>query len=88
MHKLNELVSEKEIVTPEGGWKAHTYYVVQVAYTPTNPVHTAILGVGFLQDNGSPGNYSEIWCTSYEFPQPFKSAWYLEVVKVIGKIKD
>ena len=88
MHRIYDLVPKKEIVTPEGGWKEHTYYVVQVSYSSTNPVHTAILGVGFLQENGYPGSDSEIWNNSYEGVKAFRSAWYVEVVKVIGRIKE
>lgn len=88
MYKIHSLVPKKEIIVPEGGWKENTYYVVQVSYSPTNPVHTAILGVGFLQEDGSPGSYSEIWCTSYDSRVLFRDAWYIEVVKVIGKIRE
>jgi len=88
MYKIYDLVTEKEIVTPEGGWKEHTYYVIQVSYSSNNPVHTAILGVGFLKEDGSPGNYSEIWNNSYGGVKTFRSAWYIEVVKVIGRIKE
>lgn len=50
---------ERTILEPEGsftragGWKEQTYYVVDVAFKASNPVHRRILYVGFL--NGAKG---------------------------------
>jgi hypothetical protein len=74
---------DRTIKVPEGGWKAHTYYRVHVSYSPTDPIHEAVFQVGFLGVNsepGEPGNYSEIWCNSYEVAAHYREAHYLEVV--------
>ena len=84
--KIGDLAKFKTrtVIPPETGWKEHTYYQVEVAWSSSNPVHQAILGVGFLGANspdGQPGNYSEIWNHSYDCACDFRTAWYVRVVK-------
>jgi hypothetical protein len=83
MPKMTLPPAERTIETPPGGWKANTIYVVKVAFKPTNPIHTALLHVGFLDDKGRPAGYSEIWRGNYERPIRFGSAHYLAVVQEV-----
>lgn len=55
------LPKTKGIIAPEGGWKAHTLYLVEVSMHTGNPIHTACFHVGFLNEDGSPGAYSATW---------------------------
>lgn len=83
------LEKESKVIPPTEGWKEHTYYLVEVSYSPSNPVHLAILAVGFLGINspeGVPGNYSEIWTNTYDHAYPFREAHYLKVIKELVTI--
>lgn len=75
--------AERAIGMPQGGWKAHTVYVVEVSYGPTNPIHKALLNVGFLDKQDKPAGYSEIWRANYECPMRFGKAHYLAVIKEV-----
>ena len=75
---------DRTIIPPDNGWKAHTYYLVEVSCFQSNPIHKAILGVGFLGANsepGQPGNYSEVWNNSYDYAHKFYKIHYLKVLK-------
>ncbi len=75
------LAAERKIDKPVFGWSAHCYYLVDVAFSASNPIHRAILYTGFL-DNGEPAGYANFW-GSYEFPIPYsqKKIYYLAVVR-------
>lgn len=78
------LKEKPEVIPPENGWKNHTYYLVEVSYSSTNPTHLAILGVGFVGINappGTPGNYSEFWNNSYDRPHRFSEAYYIRALQ-------
>lgn len=72
---------DKTIVPSGFKWEAKAVYRVRVAYRPTNPIHDALLHVGFLKEDGTPGANSEIWQNSYGEVFTFSSAHYLEVVE-------
>ena len=73
---------ERLIEPPEGGWKAQTWYLVNVAFNPTNPVHRAVLAVGFMHDDG-PGAYTAIYNPSYDCVEKFEHVYYLRVEREI-----
>ena len=77
------LSSDKLIIPPKDGWKPNTYYEVDVSYNKGNPIHKAILGVGFISlDNpGEPGNYSILFSMGYDYPVPFARVHYLRAIK-------
>lgn len=79
------LEQESKILPPTEGWKEHTYYLVEVSYRPSNPVHLAIFAVGFLRE-GVPGNYSEVWTNTYDSSEPFSKVHYLKVLKELVTI--
>ena len=83
---------EKTIIPPEGDWKEHHSYLVEVAWKPSNPTHRAILFVGFLdKERGKPtrfGGYCEVYCNNYENPEPAAKAHYLKAVKLLTTEKD
>ena len=89
MESNYELKEKPEVILPDGGWKSHTYYLVEVSFSPSNPTHLAILGVGFVGINapsGVPGNYSEIWSNSYDRPHKFSEAHYIKALKELVTI--
>ena len=73
---------ENLIEPPEGGWKEKTWYLVDVAFRPSNPVHRAVLAVGFMHDDG-PGAYTFLYNPSYDMPERFEHIYYLRVVREI-----
>lgn len=62
-------------------------YIVDVAWKSCNPVHRAILHMGFLTGKGKFGAYCAVWCNNYDDPRPASSAYYLKVVKDLGPLK-
>lgn len=40
--------TKQEIIPPKGGWKPHTWYVVDVSYFLGNPIHKSLFFTGFL----------------------------------------
>ena len=45
-------------ILPRGGWKSHTYYVVDVAFNVNNPIHRKIFYTGFIDIDGNPQGYN------------------------------
>ena len=79
--------AKRQITPPAGGWKEDHAYLVEVAWKPTNPIHRAILHVGFLdKQTNAFGGYCEVWCNSYEDMPSASHAHYLKVVRELGKI--
>jgi hypothetical protein len=66
---------------PQEGWEANTLYLVEVAYSKVNLIHQAYLIVGFLDDKGMPGSYSQIFTNTYSRPYDFREFHYLRIVK-------
>lgn len=46
--KQRTILEPEGSFTQKGGWEEQTYYVVDVAFGPSNPIHRRILYVGFL----------------------------------------
>lgn len=85
------LPEKRTFIGPAEGWEAHAVYLVAVAYNKNNPVHRALLHVGFLKDSPSgkvPGNYSEIWLHSYDSPIVVGGAYYLRVIRKLCSAED
>lgn len=72
----------------ESGWKQDTAYLVEVAWLASNPVHRAILHVGFLSDDGSFSNSCEVWCNNYGDAVRASDAFYLRAVREFGPVGD
>jgi hypothetical protein len=71
------------IIPPEGGWEAHTWYVVDVEVFATNPRHRALFFSGFLQ-GGQPGSYNGVQALNFaggEDAIPLHRVKYLRVVR-------
>ncbi len=51
--------TKQEIIPPSNGWVEHGYYIVEAAFSETNPVHTYLFYTGFLNE-GKPCGYNEI----------------------------
>ena len=69
-------------------YKEGHIYIVEVAWRSSNPVHRAILHVGFLNKDGNFGSYCEVWCNSYEEFEYAGNAYYLKVIKDLGPLED
>lgn len=86
-YELLGLPQKKGFDTPPGGWKAHTYYLVKVAFSRYNPIHYSILGVEFLYHN-YPSSTSYIFNNSYEDGvSTFSKVYYMAVIKELFTIK-
>ncbi len=76
-------------IPPPEGWKAHTYYLVEVSFGSHNAVHLSILAVGFLGINspkGMPGNYSEVWNNTYGKIYHYEDVHYIKAIKELVTI--
>lgn len=82
------LPAKCEIQRPRGGWEERCYYLVDVSYGPSNPIHRAIFFTGFL-DDGEPGGYSNLW-GSYDYPIPFNSVevYYLKPIRLLTDVGE
>jgi len=77
-----------KIIPPKDGWKASTYYVVEVAYKSSNPIHRSILYTGFLNKDGTPGSYSAIFNGTSVHNQRYENVYYLRYISEIPNIKS
>lgn len=75
------LPTEKGIFPPEGGWKPHTLYLVDVSFASNNPIHEAYFEVGFVNDDGSLGGYCEVWCNNYDNAYRPGKVFYMRPVR-------
>ena len=78
-----ELKENREIIPPKNGWEEQTYYLADVSFSRSNPVHRAIVAIGFLED-GQPGSYSEIYSNRYDRIYQFREAWYIKIIKKLA----
>lgn len=72
--------TEKNIQAPEGGWKEHTMYLVEVAWNANNPIHHAVLHIGFLHGTKF-GHSCMIWNNSYDEPLPIQNAYWVKPIQ-------
>ena len=62
--------------------KENSIYLVNVSYSGGNPIHPAILFIGFKT-----GAYCELYINNYDAPVDLHRVYYLEVVsKLCNKI--
>ena len=64
-------------------WKSETWYLVDVSYRKTNPIHRALFFTGFLNENGKPGGYNCIISHNYIKHFGYKEVYYLKVIREI-----
>jgi len=57
---------DRDIRPPPAGWKSHSVYLVDVSFRASNPIHQSLLLTGFINDDGSFGNYCYIVNGSYD----------------------
>lgn len=72
---LNEFLKREDI-------KEFTTYLVNVSWNSGNPVHQAILFMGFKT-----GAYCEIYNNSYEAPSPLPEVYSLEIIKELCPLR-
>lgn len=69
----------------KGKWKEQTYYVVEVAYSSTNPIHRSIFYSGFLNGKGGkPGGYNCVLSPTVDGKPSIGEYYYLKVVKILA----
>ncbi len=88
--KIHDLPpKERTLIPPDAGWEDRTYYVVEVAFSKSNPIHRSILYLGFGAERPDwvalGGGYTTLFNGSYESTQP---PTLLHFLKVIAKIPN
>lgn len=79
------------MVPPEDGWKPQTWYLVEVSYRPSNPMHKALFFTGFLDEDGLPAGYSGVTPMNYAPTEPadnWRSIHYLRALHPILNINE
>ena len=77
-------MAEFEIHAPDGGWKAHTWYLADVSMFKGNPIFKALLFTGFL-DNGKPTGYSGFFPAN---SAPIDGSHALRAARYVKAIKE
>lgn len=54
------ITNRQIIIPPINGWEQNCVYLVEISMNKYNPIFLAILHVGFVNKDGSLGNYSKI----------------------------
>lgn len=75
------LPNKKQLIGPEEGWEAHTYYVVESSYSSHNPINRRIFYSGFLSEEGQPRSYDMMFCPWSDDPPGWNSVYYLKVIE-------
>ena len=70
---------KQTIIPPEGGWKPNTYYLVEAAFSETNPIYGYIFFTGYLDDNGTPSQYN-FFCL-YAEDLDISNVYYMRAIK-------
>lgn len=75
---------------PDEPYEEHCWYVVRVAFNANNPIHRAVLYVGFLTDN-KPGNYSTFFCPTWnneaeDAQELLRHLHFFEVERPLGNL--
>ena len=73
-------IKKGTVIPPKGGWKASTYYIVEVAFSSCNVIFKTLYYSGFLSD-GKPSGYNGILSTKLEDLQNLNDTYYLKVVE-------
>ncbi len=74
--------------SPKSGWKRGDIWIVEVMHNANNTKHKAILHVGFVEPDGSLGNYSEVWQNSYDSASLASELYYMKTIKKIGTLRN
>lgn len=75
------------MIPPEGGWKPHTYYHVEISSGPSNPIHGGLFYSGFLDERGNPCGYNELLHPWDEHPS-YKEIYYIKALKPLFTTKE
>jgi len=75
------------LAAPEGGWKAGSFYLVEVAWSCHNPIHRCVFFSGFLTDTGQPGGYSCLMNPMYGTSVQWKAqlAYFNPLKEILSK---
>ena len=82
----------KHMVPPKGGWKADSWYIVEVCFDSGNPIHTSMFYTGRIDEKGMPSHGNAIYHTApgstYEEAQGFHQAYYIKALKLVASPSD
>lgn len=82
-------ISRGTIVAPTAGWKAQSYYSVDVAYSSTNVIHRVIFYTGFLNKQGNPSGYNCLLSPSNTIGNhTINDVYYLKVVNELDLLSE
>lgn len=74
---------ERTIIPPVDGWKPQTYYIVEAAFSTTNPIYEYVFFSGFLNGKEeTPGGYNHFDITDKYME--IHLAHYLKVKEAIA----
>ena len=77
---------KKTIIPPAGGWKSQTWYIVEAAFFPSNPIHDYVFFSGFLDGKSKePAGYNHFDIADDEITE-FHQAHYLKVKEAIATV--
>ncbi len=89
MRKLEMPPAERTLIPPANGWKEQTYYVVDVSWQPTNPIHRRIMYLGFINGRTDPlrGSYTCLLAAQGDEPEHCVPR-FCHYLKVVSEITD
>lgn len=70
---------QRDVEVPKGGWKEHTFYVVDVSFSIDNIIHRDLFFTGFLDHEKKPAGYNKFFNAEYTISY----AVYLRVVEEV-----
>lgn len=73
---------------PKNGWKPNCWYLVEVAFSTNNPVHTSLMYTGFLDTMGNPCGYSCLIAENSGHMSSVHEAIYINPLKELYDIRN
>ena len=78
---------KRTIHTPIDGWKERTWYLCDVAFSSTNPVHSIMYFTGFLTEDGKPSGYSHLHSLNSETNFSIGEVFYLNPIRILHNFR-
>jgi len=64
-------------------WKENTWYLVDVSFNKSNPIHRALLFTGFIDSYGNPAGYNKLVGHSYDKDYKISDVYYIKPIRVV-----
>jgi hypothetical protein len=82
----------KQIIPPRNGWKACSWYLVDVSYNDGNPIHRQLFYTGFLNGNEKgtkPGGYNFITAQGdSDYGHKINDIYYMRAIRLLVNEKE